>query len=53
VASAVDAFERDLVERIILTIDRFESLIDPHKKDLTSRFMQFAEIFFTDKKCDP
>jgi hypothetical protein len=38
---------------ILEEIDRFESLIDPHKKDLTSRFMQFAEIFFTDKKCDP
>ncbi|MGC1133800.1 MAG: DNA primase noncatalytic subunit PriX [Nitrososphaeraceae archaeon] len=38
---------------ILEEIDRFESLSDPFKKDLTSRFMQFAESFFTDKKCDP
>ena len=38
---------------ILEEIDRFASLIDPYKKDLTSRFMQFAEIFFTDKKGDP
>ena len=38
---------------ILEEIDRFASLIDPYKKDLTSRFMQFAENFFTDKKCDP
>jgi hypothetical protein len=38
---------------ILEEIDRFASLIDPYKKDLTSRFMQFAESFFTDKKCDP
>jgi hypothetical protein len=38
---------------ILEEIDRFASLIDPYKKDLTSRFMQFAETFFTDKKGDP
>jgi hypothetical protein len=38
---------------ILEEIDRFASFIDPCKKDLTSRFMQFAEIFFTDKKGDP
>ena len=38
---------------ILEEIDRFESLIDPFKKDLTSRFMQFAESFFTDQKGDP
>ena len=38
---------------ILEEIDRFASFIDPFKKDLTSRFMQFAESFFTDKKGDP
>ena len=38
---------------ILEEIDRFASLIDPNKKDLTSRFMQFAESFITDKKGDP
>jgi len=37
---------------ILEEIDRFASFIDPFKKDLTSRFMQFAENFFTDKKGD-
>ena len=35
---------------ILEKIDRFACFIDPHKKDLTSRFMQFAENFITDKK---
>jgi Primase X len=34
-------------------IDRFACFIDPNKKDLTSRFMQFAGSYFTDKKGDP
>ena len=34
-------------------IARFACFIDPNKKDLTSRLMQFAEDFFTDKKHDP
>jgi Primase X len=38
---------------ILEKIDRFACFIDPHKKDLTSRFMQFAESFITDKKGDP
>ena len=38
---------------ILEEIDRFECYIDPNKKDLTSRFMQFAEDYFTDKKSDP
>ena len=38
---------------ILEEIDRFAGFIDPHKKDLTSRFMQFAESFFTDQKGDP
>ena len=37
---------------ILEHIDRFERLIDSSKKDLTSRFMQFAESFFTNNKCD-
>jgi hypothetical protein len=38
---------------ILEEIDRFASYIDPNNKDLTSRFMQFAAEFFTDKKGDP
>ena len=38
---------------ILEKIDRFACFIDPHKKDLTSRFMQFAESFITDNKGDP
>jgi hypothetical protein len=38
---------------ILEKVDRFACLVDPSKKDLTSRFMQFAESFFTDKKGDP
>jgi Primase X len=38
---------------ILEAIDRFSCFTDPNKKDLTSRFMQFAESFFTDKKGDP
>jgi Primase X len=38
---------------ILEEIDRFACFVDPIKKDLTSRFMQFAEIHFTDKKSDP
>jgi hypothetical protein len=38
---------------ILEHIDRFERLIDSSKKDLTSRFMQFAESFLLTKKCDP
>lgn len=37
---------------ILEEIDRFATYIDPTKKDLTSRFMQFAEDLFTDKKSD-
>jgi hypothetical protein len=37
---------------ILEQIDRFACYIDPNKKDLTSRFMQFAEDYFTDKKSD-
>jgi hypothetical protein len=37
---------------ILEEIDRFACYRDPSKKDLTSRFMQFAEDFFTDKKSD-
>jgi hypothetical protein len=38
---------------ILEQIDRFACYSDPSKKDLTSRFMQFAEDYFTDKKSDP
>jgi len=38
---------------VLEEIDRFACFIDPLKKDLTSRFMQFAENFITDRKCDP
>ena len=38
---------------ILEEIDRFACYKDPSKKDLTSRFMQFAEDYFTDKKSDP
>ena len=38
---------------ILEEIDRFTRFIDPYKKDLASRFMQFAESFFTDQKGDP
>jgi hypothetical protein len=38
---------------ILEEIDRFACYIDPSKKDLTSRCMQFAEDFFTEKKGDP
>lgn len=38
---------------ILEEIDRFVQFIDNTKKDLTSRFMQFAEAFLTDKKSDP
>jgi hypothetical protein len=37
---------------ILEEIDRFACYRDPNKKDLTSRFMQFAEIYFTDNKSD-
>ena len=37
---------------VLEEIDRFACFIDPNKKDLTSRFMQFAEDYFTDKKSD-
>jgi hypothetical protein len=37
---------------VLEEIDRFACFKDPSKKDLTSRFMQFAEDFFTDKKSD-
>ncbi len=33
--------------------ERFARLADPAGKDLTSRFMQFAEDFLTNKKGDP
>jgi hypothetical protein len=33
--------------------ERFASLADPAGKDLTSRFMQFVEVFLTNKKGDP
>ena len=33
--------------------ERFARLIDPDGKDLTSKFMQFAEDFLTNKKGDP
>jgi hypothetical protein len=38
---------------VLEQIDRFACYIDPSKKDLTSKFMQFAEDYFTDKKSDP
>ena len=38
---------------ILEEIDRFACYSDPNKKDLTSRLMQFAEDFFTEKKGDP
>jgi hypothetical protein len=38
---------------ILEEIDRFACLVDPSKKDLTSRFMQFAEEHITDRKSDP
>ena len=38
---------------VLEEIDRFACYIDPNKKDLTSRFMQFTEQFFTNKKSDP
>jgi len=38
---------------ILEQIDRFACYSDPSKKDLTSRFMQFAEDHFTGKKSDP
>jgi Primase X len=38
---------------VLEEIDRFAHFIDPNKKDLTSRLMQFAEDFFTEKKGDP
>jgi hypothetical protein len=38
---------------ILEEIDRFACYKDPNKKDLTSRFMQFAENCFTIKKSDP
>jgi hypothetical protein len=34
-------------------IDRFDQFVDSNKKDLTSRFMQFAEGYFTNNKGDP
>jgi Primase X len=37
---------------ILEEIDRFACFTDP-AQDLTSRFIQFAESFFTDKKGDP
>jgi Primase X len=37
---------------VLEEIDRFACYRDPSKKDLTSKFMQFAEDFFTDKKSD-
>jgi hypothetical protein len=33
--------------------ERFARLVDPAGKDLTSRFMQFAEDYLTNKKGDP
>jgi hypothetical protein len=38
---------------ILEEIDRFACFVDPNKKNLTSRFMQFAEEYFTNKKSDP
>ena len=38
---------------VLEEIDRFAVYIDPNKKDLTSRFLQFAEGFFTNKQNDP
>jgi hypothetical protein len=38
---------------ILEEINRFTCFVDPSKKNLTSRFMQFAEEHFTDKKSDP
>jgi hypothetical protein len=38
---------------VLEQIDRFTCYSDPSKKDLTSRFMQFAEDYFTDKHNDP
>ena len=38
---------------VLEEIDRFACFIDPNKKDLTSRFMQFAEDYFTNRKSDP
>ncbi|MFZ0325891.1 MAG: hypothetical protein WBQ25_03200 [Nitrososphaeraceae archaeon] len=33
--------------------ERFAKLVDPGEKELTSRFMQFAEEYLTNKKGDP
>ena len=38
---------------VLEEIERFNQFIDCNKKDLTSRFMQFAEGYFTDNKGDP
>jgi hypothetical protein len=38
---------------ILEETDRFAIYIDPSKKDLTSRLMQYAKDFFTNKKSDP
>jgi hypothetical protein len=38
---------------VLEEIDRFAVYIDPTKKDLTSRFMQFAENHFTNRQSDP
>lgn len=38
---------------VLEEIDRFNQFVDSNKKDLTSRFMQFAEGYFTDNKGDP
>jgi hypothetical protein len=38
---------------VLEEIDRFACYIDRSKKELTSRFMQFAEYYFTNKKSDP
>jgi hypothetical protein len=38
---------------VLEEIDRFACFKGPRKKDLTSRFMQFAENCFTNKKSDP
>jgi Primase X len=38
---------------VLEEIDRFACFVDPNKRNLTSRFMQFASECFTDKKSDP
>jgi hypothetical protein len=37
---------------VLEEIDRFNQFVDSNKKDLTSRFMQFAEGYFTENNSD-